>query len=320
MSKNLVVFDLEMNQGYKPYTFDYKGIEQTLRGEIIQIGAAKVDESFRVLDTFTITMRPQIFRKLHHHVARVTGLSQQVINSGVPVKQGISDFINWCGEDAVLLEWGMDDVPVFKQNLVTLGMDESFPTKWYDLQQMVVDQFPPAEGEKMNLEAVVERMDIPMERPFHDALSDVLYTCDVIQKLDPAAAFENYPSEADTLYQSLARKGEIHDFELFSGYVDVNDWHGKELYRGKCPHCGEELKPDDYWTKLASNSYYTLAACPSCKKESFLLFKLSRYDGLHWNIARATRMTDDESLAKWHKDKKAALARRSRNKEEKTEK
>ncbi len=315
MSKNLVVFDLEMNQGYKPFNFDYHGVEQTLRGEIIQIGAAKVDEHFRVLDTFSITMRPQIFRKLHHHVAKVTGLSQQIINAGVSVKQGIRDFLNWCGEDAVLLEWGLDDVPVLKQNLVILDMDENFPLQWFDLQQMVAAQFPPAEGEKMNLEAVVERMEIPMERPFHDALCDVLYTCDVAQKLDPEAAFANYPKEEDSLYQSLARKGEIHGFELFRGYYDMNDWHSSELYRGSCPHCGGELKPDDFWTKLASNSYYTLCSCPDCKKDSFLLYKLSRHDGLHWTIARATRMTDEESLAKWNKEKKAALARRSRNKE-----
>ena len=31
----------------------------------------------------------------------------------------------------------------------------------------------------MTLESVVTRMGIPMERPFHDALSDTLYTADV---------------------------------------------------------------------------------------------------------------------------------------------
>ena len=68
MSRNLVVFDLEMNQGYKPFNFSYHGVEQTFRGEIIQIGAAKVDESFSVVDTFSITMKPQIFRKLQRNL------------------------------------------------------------------------------------------------------------------------------------------------------------------------------------------------------------------------------------------------------------
>ena len=40
---SLIVFDLEWNIGYQPRLFDYHGAEQTLRGEIIQIGAVKVD-------------------------------------------------------------------------------------------------------------------------------------------------------------------------------------------------------------------------------------------------------------------------------------
>ena len=101
--KNLVVFDLEMNQGYKPYTFDYCGVEQNLRGEIIQIGAAKVDENFKVLDTFSVTMKPKIFRKLHHHVAKVTGLTKEVLDAGCSTKEGVKRFLDWCGEDCVLL-------------------------------------------------------------------------------------------------------------------------------------------------------------------------------------------------------------------------
>ena len=37
--RNLVLFDLEWNIGYQPYTFNYHGVQQTFRGEIIEIGA-----------------------------------------------------------------------------------------------------------------------------------------------------------------------------------------------------------------------------------------------------------------------------------------
>ena len=42
MPRNLVLFDLEWNIGYKPFTFNYHGVQQTLRGEIIEIGAVKI--------------------------------------------------------------------------------------------------------------------------------------------------------------------------------------------------------------------------------------------------------------------------------------
>ena len=44
---NLIVFDLEWNIGYQPKTFLYHGTELTLRGEIIQIGAARINEPRR---------------------------------------------------------------------------------------------------------------------------------------------------------------------------------------------------------------------------------------------------------------------------------
>ena len=40
---NLIVFDLEWNIGYQPKTFLYHGAELTLRGEIIQIGAVRIN-------------------------------------------------------------------------------------------------------------------------------------------------------------------------------------------------------------------------------------------------------------------------------------
>ena len=61
--RNLVLFDLEWNIGYQPYTFNYHGVQQTFRGEIIEIGAVKIDEDANVLDTFSIHLRPRIFRR-----------------------------------------------------------------------------------------------------------------------------------------------------------------------------------------------------------------------------------------------------------------
>ena len=37
MPRNLVLFDLEWNIGYQPYTFNYHGVQQTFRGEIVEI-------------------------------------------------------------------------------------------------------------------------------------------------------------------------------------------------------------------------------------------------------------------------------------------
>ena len=203
--RNLVLFDLEWNIGYQPYTFNYHGVQQTFRGEIIEIGAVKIDEDANVLDTFSIHLRPRIFRKLQHHIAKVTGLTQEDLDNGAPIVQGLRRFMQWCGPDAEFAEWGMDDVPVLKQNLFLCNLDESRPTVWYDLQQVFLREHPRKEGESMTLESVVTRMGIPMERPFHDALSDTLYTADICRKLDLRAGIAAYPTEEEALRASLYR-------------------------------------------------------------------------------------------------------------------
>ena len=184
MPRNLVLFDLEWNIGYQPFIFNYHGVQQTFRGEIIEIGAVKIDEDANVLDTFSIHLRPRIFRCLQHHIAKVTGLTQEDLDRGEPIIQGLRRFMKWCGPDAEFAEWGMDDVPVLKQNLFLCNLDESCPTVWYDLQQLFLREYPRKEGEGMKLENVVTRMGIPLERPFHDALSDTLYTADLCRLLD----------------------------------------------------------------------------------------------------------------------------------------
>ena len=315
---NLVLFDLEWNIGYQPYTFNYHGVQQTLRGEIVEIGAVKIDEDANVLDTFSIHLRPRIFRKLQHHIAKVTGLTQADLDRGEPIVQGLRRFMQWCGPDAEFAEWGLDDVPVLKQNLFLCNLDESRPTVWYDLQQVFLREHPRKEGEGMTLESVVTRMGVPMERPFHDALSDTLYTADVCRLLDLRAGLAAYPTEDEALRQSLCQTpGDYRDFTVFHGYVEQYAWRADpKISQMPCPECGTTLQPDEIWLKKGSNSWYTLCQCPSCTGSSnaagqgvFQRYKLSRRDGLHWSFARCAQMPDAESLARWEKLRTAQLER-----------
>ena len=249
MPRNLVLFDLEWNIGYKPYTFNYHGVQQTFRGEIIEIGAVKIDEDANVLDTFSIHLRPRIFRCLQHHIAKVTGLTQEDLDKGEPIIQGLRRFMKWCGPDAEFAEWAWMTCRCSSRTLFLCNLDESRPTVWYDLQQLFLREYPRKEGEGMKLENVVTRMGIPLERPFHDALSDTFYTADLCRLLDLRAGLAAYPSEEDTLRQSLCpTPGDYRDFKVFQGYLDQSMWKlDPVIGTMACPVCGTALQPDDVW-------------------------------------------------------------------------
>ena len=212
--------------------------------------------------------------------------------------------MQWCGPDAEFAEWGLDDVPVLKQNLFLCNLDESRPTVWYDLQQVFLREHPRKEGEGMTLESVVTRMGIPMERPFHDALSDTLYTADVCRLLDLRAGLAAYPTEDEALRQSLCQTpGDYRDLRCSTAMWSST--HGGLTQRSaRCPaECGTTLQPDEIWLKKGSNSWYTLCQCPSCTGSGnaagqgvFQRYKLSRRDGLHWSFARCARCRTPKAL------------------------
>lgn len=150
----------------------------------------------------------------------------------------------------------------------------------------------------MTLESVVTRMGIPMERPFHDALSDTLYTADVCRKLDLRAGLAAYPTEEESLRASLCpAPGDYRDFRVFRGYVEQSTWRSDpKIITASCPVCGGDLQPDDIWLKKGNSGWYTLSVCPACAgtgneagKGVFQRYKLARRDGLHWSFAAACR-------------------------------
>ena len=170
----------------------------------------------------------------------------------------------------------------------------------------------------MTLESVVTRMGIPMDRPFHDALSDTLYTADVCRKLDLRAGLAAYPTEDEALHQSLCpAPGDDRDFKVFRGYVEPSTWRtDPAISVAQCPVCGEDLTPDEIWLKKGSNSWYTLAQCPRCQgsgneagKGVLQRYKLARRDGLHWSFARCVQVPDDAGLARWHKQRTQQIER-----------
>ena len=128
-----IVIDLEWNQTYhEKAVATQKELSIRLRGEVIQIGAVKLDESLALVGSYRITVKPKFYKKIHRHVMRLTGIDQAQLDHGVPLAEAMESFHRFCGDDAVFLTWGPDDMPMLFDNLRANKLTYTFLDKYYD--------------------------------------------------------------------------------------------------------------------------------------------------------------------------------------------
>ena len=175
-----IVLDLEWNQPEKLRDAVKKPV--FLHGEIIQIGAVKLDEDRQFLETFTILVTPQCYTKLHEAVADLTHLTEEQLQEGVPFPEALERFREWCGNDFDLLTWGPTDIDILGLNLLFYGLDTDWVPKVYDIQKAFGAQIIHDERQHSLMDAM--RRIEKMPYAFHDALNDALNTACVCQYLN----------------------------------------------------------------------------------------------------------------------------------------
>ena len=174
---DIVVYDLEWNQ-----VLEGRTKVPGLPGEIIQIGAAKIDLGSRVLDTFDVLIKPVRYSKLNKYVKDLTLITDADLEKGISFKEAADKFRSWCGDDFVFISWGPDDILMLENNLDFFGYDKSWLPDNFDAQLMF-DDMEMEQNRQWPLNYALFHFN---ERPSgaHNALADVLSTVAVLKHLD----------------------------------------------------------------------------------------------------------------------------------------
>ena len=77
-----VVMDLEWNQAMSSKSSVFNKLPIHLRGEIIEIGAVKLNEDMTPGEEFQIDVKPMYFRRMHYKVKKLTGFGRRRELSG----------------------------------------------------------------------------------------------------------------------------------------------------------------------------------------------------------------------------------------------
>lgn len=302
---NYVVLDLEWNQTY----FSKNMIKEPvlLRGEIVQIGAVKLDDDFRVVDTFKAMVAPKYYKKMHKRVSKLTGITTGQLQEGRPFPEVFEQFRAWCGQPCVFLTWGPDDIGILRDNVLLHALDEGWLPETYNVQVIFGDQIL-KERRQMALTDAMELLHRPA-LVAHDALNDARNTAVICGCLDMEKGLAEYsalsrrPRTRSTHGQDT--HGEpLESWEASGAYATrAEALHDPEVLCFACPGSGEPVVCQG----LVRQNHDKYIAIGKCEDGTQLLvrFKLKKQEDDTWRVSRVLWEMDEENRKLYRRVKQA---------------
>ena len=315
---NYVVVDLEWNQAMSSKSSVFNKLPIHLRGEIIEIGAVKLDENMRPTDEFTIDVKPVYFRRMHYKVKKITGFDKERLAKGVSFPDAMEQFRAWCGDGVTFLTWGCDDQGILEQNIIIHDLDWDWIDGWINLQ-LIYNLQTGGDKNQKSLASAMEHFEIEQTRVAHDALGDAYNTALVSTHLDMKEGLRLYPEAGKILasrmpnykppVENAAPEALLH--ESYEGFESkAAAFADPRLGSFVCPVCGNSLE-GTHWVNLGDQRYMNLFSCS--EDGAFLSRVRFRKDPVNgsWAANKLIYAADGE-MQDFYKSKSVQSRRRGR--------
>ena len=261
---NYIVFDLEWNQSPNGKERE----NPSLPFEIIEIGAVKLNSRLEETEQFHRIIRPSVYRTLNHHIREVVQITEKDLRKGTGFPEAVTDFLSFCGGDAMFCTWGPADLTELQRNMKFYGLLSMLrgPLHYYDVQKLFAIQYETMKSRK-SLEYAADFLNLDRSLDFHRALSDAVYTARVFQKIHPVVR-DAYDS-IDVYQNPKTKREEIH--AVYNGYSKFisREFDSKEdavadreVSSTYCCICGRKARKKLRWFSAGSKNYYCIALCP----------------------------------------------------------
>ncbi len=224
---NYIIFDLEWNQCGSECEIITEPV--CLPGEIIEIGAVKLNDAFQKVDELRLFIKPQYYTKLHRRIVTLTGIrDKELAEKGLPFPEAYQKFMDFCAEEYSFMTWSRSDLPILVDNMLLYGIDISQLPDTYDLQRIFCNEIMRF-SRKMALDDALKVLNEKGDTA-HDALNDSRNTALVCNHLE----LEEYGGE----YVSRAFAEQPIKAVYESPRAAMAD---ETLRQYQCPWCGEAV-------------------------------------------------------------------------------
>ena len=317
---NYVVVDFEWNQAMRSDSPVFNKLPIHLQGEIIEIGAVRLNPDMTPGEEFTIDVKPVYFRQMHYKVKKLTGFDKDRLANGESFPKALEQFRRFCGDDVIFITWGCDDQRILEQNIIIHDLDWDWIKDWINLQ-LIYNVQTGGDRNQKSLADAMEHFSIEQTRIAHDALGDAYNTALVCSNLDMKEGLRTY-SEAEKI---LAARSMINSAvsesasgtepasrDAFDGYSSKAEaFSDEKISVISCPVCGAPISGTK-WINQGDGRYMNLYSCKDHGKYLVRVkFKKNSYDS-NMTAIRLVYEADDEMLS-FYREKATAARRRGRN-------
>lgn len=261
-----IVIDLEWNQPLGNSLYINEPIR--LNGDIIEIGAVKLDDQFRPTDTYRGYVKPQYYTKMHRKVGGLTHIDPNALKEAPMFEKAWSEFMAWCGDDVRFLVWGNSDMSMIRENLRIRGLPCGLPP-CCDLQEVFEDQVT-RDNRQWSLTDAMKMKGLPMLTA-HDATNDAINTARLCDCLYMDEGLEFFTDEVPPVKDELYVKDEAASDEMIRVFP--------------CPSCGCAVRVNDAWDAETDEYFPT---CVNCGELS-VVYKKAAVAGGKMHVTRTIR-------------------------------
>lgn len=254
-----IILDMEWDSAYFPQ-------KKSFINQIIQIGAVKLNDSFDIIDTFEVTVKSSISKRVTGRFSRLTGITSDMMRAGIPLKEAVERYNEWVGSDTVTMTWSNSDLYSIIENEQNLLDGIKFRLeKYLDLQSFVQNEMRILGFEitsQISLSNAAEMLKVTTEGiDFHTAKDDSLVCASLLKKCYNAKRFDALikDTKSPEFYKKLFFKPH---------YIsDITDKHiDKSQLKFRCEVCGKTARRKTNWrfrNRWFSASFY----CKNCDNE-----------------------------------------------------
>ena len=191
-----IFLDFEMN----PIPRENREARSVVISEIIQIGAVKLNDDYRMVDRFSLNVKPE-YSPVMPHITTLTGIKQEDVENAPLLKEAIDQFAAWImqgseeGDGKVrIYAWSNSDWKQFSGECRLKGLEipKCF-NRWMDFQRIYTRLMGLSRRNPLSLTNALGASDGSFSGSQHSAVADAENSASLLAWLRTRRHLRNVP-------------------------------------------------------------------------------------------------------------------------------